>query len=136
MLGVIKISVFYLILGTLIIGFFIIKILIFIFLAYKLTKNDNQQDQKSNYLPLLKERSRGKNYIYNISIKTNSNVVTLQEPLRLSHETEEFYRKLRHKELKLVDFQNCQFCGSLSNIEAEYCFYCGSILNNKNKISK
>ncbi|MFX1339844.1 MAG: hypothetical protein ACFFDK_14625 [Promethearchaeota archaeon] len=110
--------------------------LILIVLAYKLTKNNNKRARKSNRLSLLKEGRRERNNFYNISIKTRSNIINLQEPLQLPYETEEFYRKIRQKELKVVDFQSCQFCGSLSNVEAEYCFYCGNKLIKENIISK
>ena len=98
-------------------------------LAYKLTRYSSQKGRDSKDLSHFNERRIKRDYFCNISIKTNSNLINLQEPFQLSYETKDIYKKIRQNELKIVEFNDCQYCGSLSNSEAIFCFYCGNQLS-------
>ena len=97
-------------------------------MAYKLTKNSLQKDQISKNLPQLKKYSSEGTNFYTVNVKTNSNLMVLNDSFQLPYETNNFYDKIKQNENKIIKFKTCQYCNSKNSQESFYCFYCGNKL--------
>ena len=101
------------------------SIIYIIYHANKFTKENKKSMQKSNFVSCLNERVAERISNYHINARTNSNVITLQEPYYLKYNLEKTNDNYLKEDFIVRDHRECRYCGNLNKEQARYCTYCG-----------
>lgn len=93
--------------------------------AKKYTKDNKKSMEKLNFIRCLNERGAESIRNYPFNARTNSNVITLQEPYYLKYNLEKTNNNYLKEDFIVRDLKECRYCGNLNKEKARYCSYCG-----------
>ncbi|MFX1393023.1 MAG: hypothetical protein ACFFAH_05545 [Promethearchaeota archaeon] len=116
------------ILSVIIILIVVVNSLVFSICAFKLSRKRSPRSKEFHGLSYLRKKSADAINYYTINIRTNSNIIAINEPYYLLNSSNEALSEIQEEEANGLDLKCCQLCGALTDIKENYCYYCGSKL--------